>query len=158
VGPTDDDADYGRIAGDLADALIEAIPPWLVRAALSRVAESGMRATADGSERIRRAAATTATALEPRLREVLLADVDAGGGSPLALVRDSVGPVTAVLHDLGVTPSVRDEFARRRFPDDLYDLAPASFADVDESLHEHGSAWGAARAYVHLRRRQETGS
>ena len=93
-----------------------------------------------------------------RRREVLVADVDAGEGSPLALVRDSVGPVTAVLHDLGVAPSVRDEFARRRFPDDLYDLAPASFADVDESLHEHGLAWGAARAHVHLRRRRETGS
>ena len=158
MGSTDDDADYGRIAGDLADALIEAIPPWLVRAALTRVAESGIRATADGREQIRRAAATTATALEPRLREVLLADVDAGGGTPLALVRDSVSLVTAVLHDLGVAPSVRDEFARRRFPDDLYDLAPGSFADVDESLHEHGLAWGAARAHVHLRRRQETSS
>ena len=77
MGSTDDDADYGRIAGDLADALIEAIPPWLVRAALTRVAESGIRATADGREQIRRAAAATATALEPRLREVLVADVDA---------------------------------------------------------------------------------
>ena len=64
MGSTDDDADYGRIAGNLADALIEAIPPRLVRAALSRVAESGMRATADGRERIRRVAAATATALD----------------------------------------------------------------------------------------------
>jgi hypothetical protein len=52
----------------------------------------------------------------------------------------------------------RDEFSVRSFPDDAYDLSPASFADVDPALHEPGLAWGAAKAYVHLARRRAADS
>ena len=40
------------------------------------------------------------------------------------------------------------------FPDDDYDLSPATFADIDESLHEPGLVWGAAKAHVVLTRRR----
>ena len=60
-----------------------------------------------------------------------------------------------MLREAGVEPAERDEFATRAFPDDAYDLAPASFADVHPSLHEPGLVWGAAKAHVHLRRRRE---
>jgi putative CocE/NonD family hydrolase len=43
------------------------------------------------------------------------------------------------------------------FPDDAYDLGPASFADIDPSLHEPGLMWGAAKAHVHLARRRAEG-
>jgi hypothetical protein len=59
-----------------------------------------------------------------------------------------------VLRAAGVPPVRRDEFAEHAFPDDVYDLAPASFADVDPSLHEPGLVWGAAKAHVHLSRRR----
>ena len=36
--------------------------------------------------------------------------------------------------------------------DDVYGLAPASFADVDQSLYEPGLEWGAAKAHAHLTR------
>jgi hypothetical protein len=52
----------------------------------------------------------------------------------------------------------RDEFSERNFPDDTYDLTPASFADVDPSLHEPGLEWGAAKAHVHLARRRRQGT
>jgi hypothetical protein len=45
----------------------------------------------------------------------------------------------------------------RSFPDDVYDLTPASFADVDPALHEPGLVWGAAKAHVHLARRRRQG-
>jgi hypothetical protein len=51
----------------------------------------------------------------------------------------------------------RDEFSLRNFPDDVYDLTPASFADVDPELHEPGLLWGAAKAHVHLARRRREG-
>ena len=51
----------------------------------------------------------------------------------------------------------RDEFAERTFPDDVYDLSPASFADVDPALHEPGLMWGAAKAHVILHRRRSEG-
>ena len=40
----------------------------------------------------------------------------------------------------------------RLFPDDDYDLSPATFADVDPRLTEPGLAWGAAKAFTHLQR------
>jgi hypothetical protein len=46
----------------------------------------------------------------------------------------------------------RDEFRVRAFPEDVYDLTPASFADVDLSLHEVAMAWGAAKAMAHRER------
>ena len=49
-------------------------------------------------------------------------------------------------------PVERDDFAREAFPDDDYDLTPASFADVDPSLFEPGVAWGAAKAWTHRQR------
>ncbi|MEZ5227993.1 MAG: hypothetical protein R2710_15365 [Acidimicrobiales bacterium] len=56
-----------------------------------------------------------------------------------------------------VSPADRDPFAVQTFPDDLYDLAPATFADIDEALHEPGLMWGAAKAHVHLSRRRAEG-
>ena len=52
----------------------------------------------------------------------------------------------------------RDEVAVRQFPDDVYDLVPASFAEVDPELHEPGLVWGAAKAHVHLARRRSEGA
>ena len=47
-------------------------------------------------------------------------------------------------------PSPATSSLRRNFPDDVYDLSPATFADVDPALHEPGLVWGAAKAHVHL--------
>ncbi len=53
-----------------------------------------------------------------------------------------------------MAPLARDAFARRQDPDDVYDLMPASFADIDPALAEPGLVWGAAKAHVHLARRR----
>ena len=50
----------------------------------------------------------------------------------------------------------RDEFQVRAFPDDVYDLTPATFADVDPALGDPGLEWG-AQAHVHLARRRREG-
>ena len=41
-----------------------------------------------------------------------------------------------MLEAAGVPPVVRDRFAEERFPDDVYDLLPASLAAVDPGLRE----------------------
>ncbi|MEZ5138517.1 MAG: hypothetical protein R2711_07040 [Acidimicrobiales bacterium] len=88
------------------------------------------------------------------MRALLAADVDAQAQGPLALVREAVRHPTAVLAAAGVGPVVRDEFDERAFPDDVYGLAPAAFADLDPALGELGLVWGAAKAHVVLRRRR----
>ncbi|CAB5001187.1 MAG: hypothetical protein F2876_08170 [Actinobacteria bacterium] len=93
----------------------------------------------------------------PTVRALLFADVDQQRMNPLALLRASVRFPTTVLDELGASPPDRDEFARRNFPEDRYGLTPASFADVDPTLHEPGLVWGAAKAHVVLQRRRAEG-
>lgn len=144
----DDEAHLAVIAADFGAALSRQVPVWLRRRTLA-LAPSVEHAVLD------QAVDATMAALGPELERILAADVDAGAGSPLAAVRASVGEVTAVLVAAGVDRPERDEFGARVFPDDIYGLGPASFAEIDESLHEPSLVWGAARAHVHLRRRRE---
>lgn len=146
----DDEARLAEISAALLDAIRDATPTWLRRRAralcgAARIAPDGVDGAVDAVMAV----------LEPELERILLADPDAGAGSPLAAVRASTGPLTAHLRDLGVPPVVRDGFAEERFPADAYDFGPAAFRDIDEALHEPGLLWGAARAHVHLRRRRE---
>ena len=73
------------------------------------------------------------------------------------MLRGAVRYPTAVLEAAGVPPVVRDEFAERAFPADVYDLAPATWRDLDESVHEPGLVWGAWKAKTFLDRRRQEG-
>ena len=144
----DDEARLAEIAAELAALLHEQVPGWMRRRA---------RSILPGIDpaRLETTLADTMEALGPELERILAADVDAGVGTPLAAIRAATGGVTRLLLDCGAVASDRDAFDVRAFPDDLFGLGPASFADIDQGLHEPGLRWGAARAHVHLRRRRE---
>ncbi len=144
-------------AAALADAIEAALPGWSERKVVELV--TAYRGSADDGVRARaRAAGEEATAeIGPEVRALLAADVEEQRGNPLAIARRAVRFPTAVLRDAGVPEVLRDEFAERAFPDDVYDLSPASFAELDPSVHEPGLAWGAAKAHVVLARRRSRG-
>lgn len=143
-----------EVSDELATAMTERIPSWVERAVRERAMAAGVTVDETARARIAHVGDELARSLADPLRAVLTADVDAGAGTPLATVRAEIAPVTAILDDLGVRRSRRDDFSTRHFPLDHHDLGPASFADIDESLLEPGLRWGAARAHVHLRRRR----
>ena len=64
---------------------------------------------------------------------------------------------TEVLAEAGVPPVVRTGVGRAAVPDDVYGLAPATWADIDPALHEPGLVWSAAKAHVVLARRRAEG-
>jgi len=144
----EDEARLARIAADLEAGLDAALPGWL------RQTSKTLCPTVE-PEALENAIAETMAEFSPRLSAVLHADVDAGAGNPLAVVRSSTARVTALLQAAGARPAARDEFDARAFPDDVFGFGPSAFADIDASLHEVGLVWGAARAHVHLRRRRE---
>ncbi|HUW03391.1 MAG TPA: hypothetical protein VMW08_13630 [Acidimicrobiales bacterium] len=147
----DDAAAMRRHAAALADAMVAVIPGWVEAMVLARSAESGVDRSLAAEEAT--AASTAAIADgEPRLRELLAADVDAQTSTPLAIVRSLVRYPNESLDRLGVAPNPRADFDRRAFPDDTHGLSPAAFADVHPDLHELGITWGAAKAHIHLRR------
>jgi hypothetical protein len=155
-----DEADEARLveyATALADAIEAALASWVERSvevACERAgctAEPELRRAADAAGR------RCAADIGPAVRALLLTDVDEQRSTPLAVLRGAVRYPTEVLVEAGIPAVERDEFEVRAHPDDRYALAPASFADVDESLAEPGLVWGAAKAHVHLARRSAEG-
>ena len=89
----------------------------------------------------------------PVVRTLLAADIDEQVTTPLAIIRSAaVRYPTSVLRQAGVPCVVRDAFAEAAFPDDIYELSPASFADLSADLVDPAIAWGAAKAFTHKRR------
>jgi hypothetical protein len=158
--PVDDPADaeaLARYAAALADRIDEAIPGWIDRSVRRVLADQGIAVDDVVAERIRGAGRAARESGGRRVRALLATDIDAQAGNPLAVLRSLVPHATAVLASAGAQQVARDEFSVRHFPDDVYDLTPASFADVDPALHEPGLVWGAAKAHVHLARRRREG-
>jgi hypothetical protein len=150
--PDDPDAALVEHARALADAIDAALPAWVercVRSRLSTMTRPIREATAAAG---RDAVADVGAAV----RRLVLADVDDQRGNPLALLRTATVYPTSVLHEAGAPVVERDKFSRERFPDDDYDLTPATWADLDPGLQELGITWGAAKAFVHKARHRPT--
>ena len=136
----------------LADAVEQVLADWVVRCVLGRCADAGVAVSDDVRARAVAAGEQCRSQVVPELRALLGADLAEQRGTPLGILRSAVRCPSAVLEELGVPHVVRDEFDERADPDDVYALAPAAFADVDESLTGPGIAWGAAKAHVHMAR------
>ena len=137
----------------LADAVVAALPGWVERS-VARILVAWEGGVPDPAvmETAREAGRRAAEEVGPAFRALLEADIDDQRTTPLALLRAAVRYPTGVLEDAGVPPVERDPIQVRLLPDDLYDLSPASFADVDPALAEPGMVWGAAKALAHRRR------
>ena len=145
----DDEAALAAHAMTLVEAVDAVIGDWIRWSIAARAPHLAVSAAADA------AVDEGGAAISAELRSLLSLDIADQTEAPLQVLRRGTRFATAVLRKDDVPPALRDDFAARAFPDDVYDLAPASFADVHPSLHEPGLIWGAAKAHVHLRRRRE---
>jgi hypothetical protein len=153
----DDEAALAAIATALADAVDAALPGWVERSVLRLAEAHGGPASPEVRQAATDAGQRAVAETGAEVRSLLATDVDEQRANPLALLRDAVRYPTRVLLDAGVPPVVRTDFDERAFPDDVYGLAPATWADVDPALQERGIVWGAAKAHVVLRRRRAEG-
>lgn len=136
----------------LASAITVALPGWVERSIQERYVAWAGRSTRELTEAAVEAGVRAAAEVGPELQALLAADIDEQRTTPLTLLRGAVRYPTEVLRRFGVPPVARDRFTVERFPDDLYDLAPATFADVDPDLAEPGIVWGAWKAMAHKQR------
>ena len=141
----------------LAAAVEAALPAWVRRCVISRLTAAGGVTTPAAEELIAAAQAAAVQETVPELRALLEIDVDLQRTNPLAVLRRAVRFPTGVLAELGVPPIRRTEFEQQQFPDDVYGLAPATWSDIDESVHEPGLFWGAWKAKTVLDRRRDEG-
>lgn len=150
---TDDESLLDEIGQRLAGGIGAALPGWVV-AEVERIHRAFAGSFPDAVRDDATAAGRRAAAdIGAELRALLARDIDDQHTNPMSVVRRAASYPTAVLSAAGVPDVVRDEHAERLFPDDRYDLTPASFGDLDPELQPIGLAWGAAKAKVHLGRR-----
>ena len=147
------EVDVAGYAAALADGIEAALPGWVERSVAGiMTAWAGAMPPEVAIDAVQ-AGQEAAALVGPRVRALLEADIDQQRSTPLAVVRQAaVRYPTEVLRRAGVPEVVRDEAAEELFPADVYDLAPASFADLDAQLAEVGLRWGAAKAFEHKRR------
>jgi len=145
----DDEAKLAEYSANLLDSFRAVALPWMQR--LVDLRAPGMGSLPPVVTALR--AGTENTIAE--LQALLELDIDDQTAGPLSVLRTAVRYPTKVLADAGVAAVERDDFAMQSFPEDVYDLTPASFGAVDAQLHEPGIVWGAAKAHVHLRRRRQ---
>ncbi len=138
----------------LLDAVTIGIPLWLTRCVVS----TSTRLTGGCPQALRDSAVGMAhrhaAVVVGEIERLLAADVDQQRTNPLSIVRNAVRYPTALLIEAGLAPVSRDPFAVRAFPDDIFNLSPATWADIDESLQEPGLIWGAWKAKTVLDRRR----
>lgn len=148
------DVDIETVASELLTAAVAATPGW-VHDSVARVA------TAQGLEvdpaAVDQAAADAAAFVERRLGALLATDIDAQRSTPLTVLRDAARFPVAVLHGAGARPVPRPDTVRWAFPNDPFDVTPATFADLGDEVRQAGIVWGAAKASIHLQRRRDEG-
>ena len=139
---TTDQAAYRSRGAALERSILDSLPGWIRHQVSLRV---------DDPDRGRQEAAIDAVMADvtARLDRLVAAPVTDPHSGPLECIRQSLGPVTALLRELGVEPPDRDPFDERARPADRYALGPMSFAELSPAVHEAGIAWGAAKAYLH---------
>lgn len=98
-----------------------------------------------------------AASVVERLATLLATDVDEQRTNPLTIFRDAVRWPTEVLLAHGVPAPPTDAFTSEHFPDDVYGLGPATWADIHPDLRDPGLVWGAWKAMTVLRRRRDDG-
>lgn len=91
------------------------------------------------------------------LADLLARDVDDQPTNPLTIFRSALDEITGFLqlHKVPIPPI--DRFVAERFPEDPYQLGPATWSDIDDDLHTPGLIWGAWKAKTVLDRRREEG-
>lgn len=142
---------------DYSDRLLRnvtaVVVPWATRLVDERLASDGL---IDGvSREARRSSVAEAERLAvDGLTELLTLDAEQQRTNPLTVLRSATVPLSRFLASVGATPIARDEFDRRSFPDDVFGLAPATWADIDPSLVEPGLEWGAWKAATIISRRR----
>jgi hypothetical protein len=135
---------YDEASAALLAAVATEIGPWVERRVVELAPELGDEAV--------RAAEQARSEVVGALTVLVATDIDEQRGTPLGVVRRATRIPTEVLRAAGVAPARRDPWAREADPDDVYDLVPATWADLGPACGEAGLVWGAAKALRHLAR------
>ena len=144
--PTDEQR-YLAYGQALRAAVADAFDPWLVALLESR---NGGQPLAD---EVASAIARVRTDALANLTTLIEADVAEPLSGPLEQIRRAMSTLGATLDDHGFERPARDPYDEQMLPDDVHALGPISFLDLGEAVQSAGINWGAAKAHLHMSRR-----
>lgn len=150
--PADPQQRLAVIGAEIADRVERVLPGWFV-ARVGALADAWGRCAPDVRAALDAATVAAAPGVAAQVGAELRAFFARPAGeqvaTPLQIVRGAVAAATGLLADAGVPAVERDAFAEQAFPDDAYDLVPASLADLgDDDLGALQLAWGIAKVNV----------
>ncbi len=132
-------SDSGHIEADrLREAVVSAFPGYV----WGRLNELGVVAGSTVSG----AVTSGVEELKHSLADLLVQPEADQSRSPLELVREATLPLTEALASLGLRPPSRDPFLIDIYPEDIYDLYPASSQSLGEEVWRLHLEWGKAKA------------
>ncbi|MGI9606959.1 MAG: hypothetical protein ACR2P0_12540 [Acidimicrobiales bacterium] len=132
---THDDTRFREVGGELRAAILETLPAWI-----DDVMSEFLPADVD-PDRTQAVRSQVLEAAATSLGRMVSADLDEPVSGPLEQVRQAAGPLQSwVTEHHGVA----------------VEIGPMAFTDLSPDVHEFGIAWGAAKAYLHLQRRNPT--
>ena len=135
---------FAAAGAELLSTVTDAVPGWIV-GCLAR-----FEIVID-DQSLSSAVAEARSLVEPRLASLLRAPIDAQRSTPLAIIRMMVAVPTALLAAAAVDPVERDPFDERAFPDDVYAIAPATWADLGADVADAGLRWSVNKAFLHAK-------
>jgi hypothetical protein len=139
-------------ATDLIEGIEAALGPWVERCVRDVMVAWQGDVAASVVEAAHAAGLVASRQVTDQVRRLLETDIDDQRTTPLQLVRAAVRYPGEVLAGAGAPQPERDPFSEAAFPADVYDLSPASWAEIDPALSDAGLAWGAAKAFTHMQR------
>lgn len=137
--------DMNPYSARLYDTMSKVVESWLRDLFAKVLSGQGIVVSAE-TDRMDRVVSETARRLLADVDELLSHEAWEQRRNPLDLARSATENVTTELKRLGAGPVSRDEFKERSFPDDVFDIAPATWSDLHPDLHEPGLEWGAWKA------------
>ncbi len=151
VAEDEDAAAYRAYGRNLVDAVDASIRPWLMLVVTERF---GGAIPPESAEAVEAAVSAAADEAHRSLTELALASPETPLSGPLERLRRSVQPVTDMLDAASVPKPPRNPVDMEMRPNDTYAIGPLTFTDLSQDVHTAGITWGAAKAYIHTRRRE----
>jgi hypothetical protein len=148
---------HGDPPAELLAAARRTTPSWVRRSVERAAARGGVAANSLDRGELEILVQRTSEQILADLAELLASDVDDQRTNPLTIFRGAVGGLTEFLRIQQIPPPPSDRFLAERFPDDAYQLGPATWSDIDDELHTPGLIWSAWKAKTVLDRRREEG-
>ena len=149
--PEESEQAFQHYSVELTAAIDRDVRAWLTMSVRSRIPTDRWSAELDTT--VEQMAESTHREILSELATLLSQDLDDQRDTPLGVLRRAAIPATELLAAQQIPPLQRDEFERKADPYDHYGIAPKTWSDVSETVGSAGIAWGAAKAYVHLQRR-----